>query len=1008
MKKSPYELIKSSDEAYWFEGLQALREENTPGSLDAVISMLSDNVWQKRGAAANALVEMTKDDPEKLTNYINENNLDELYWILNTLSIISDENACLIKPYLKHSSAEIRSYAVRAISNIKCLETARCLYPLVNDANWSIRKLVFEKLLDYKELILSDLRSMINNSLQSPHHSFIALFVIIGKDSIIPELDKAYKIACFSFKFIVVSSLGELQTPMAIDFIISKMSDPSYAIRKKASTQLLSIGEKVLDRLTAAFSKSDSLVRQEIISIIVKLLDSRSMPLIEKLLSSSGPEFKLLAMDNLTKLKSDHATSILISCLENSDRIISDYAADCITKKSNLNMDLILKHLNSSDESLRFQIIKIIGSIGGIALKPIISILESGNKQERLFLLGVLQRLTPDKQLMEILVKLLGDPQWPVRNSASNCLVYYNKASVPYIVRALNDENDDVRFWSRKALLKIGSDAVSVLKEILEAGTSPELTPHIVSALLSMDDPEAVPAVTKFIETSDEMKIESVFESVPKITSKNVISTILNLLSHHDDKVSKWLSLLLRKVDDSALRKVVFLGFSHSNERARYHVFEAISSWLDMTVNEIQSVCRQLEVEKSKKIIKSIVNVISQYDYDNCIDGLKNYLNRCESALMLDLMIVAASNKNPRQLQMLDSLLKEHAEVITISDADKVGRILGYVHQQNPDGLIHGLTAPGAAYRQCTLIALDSVEDRKVAFAIMENLLPYEEPQVIKVAVKTLAKYFFHDDFRLKGAITDFFLEMGEIITEPLSQVIQTLENELDKKALVDMIESVGGKVDPDILRSKSEKKIVLSDTHLDEVLERRKVALEELEKYDELIKTSHTKELAIMFTDVRGYTAFSSKASLSEVMSMLKQHDEILNPVFEKYEGETLKKIGDSFLVVFEKDNNAVLAAVEIQRKLKEFNENVSDERKLAIRIAINSGSVIRTENDVLGDTVNLASRLEGVGDAFDVVISENTLGKISKEIFDISSYGEHNLKGFDKPIKAYKVNWR
>jgi class 3 adenylate cyclase len=141
--------------------------------------------------------------------------------------------------------------------------------------------------------------------------------------------------------------------------------------------------------------------------------------------------------------------------------------------------------------------------------------------------------------------------------------------------------------------------------------------------------------------------------------------------------------------------------------------------------------------------------------------------------------------------------------------------------------------------------------------------------------------------------------------------------------------------------------------------------------------------------------------------MSMLKQHDEILKPGFEKYQGEALKKIGDAFLVVFENHNNAVLSAIEIQRQLKKFNEGIPDERKLAIRIAINSGSVIRTENDVLGDAVNLASRLEGVGDAFEIVISEFTYERIDRNIFELEVHGEYLLKGLEKPVKAYRVRW-
>lgn len=1008
MSKSPYELIKSSDESLWREGLNALLIEHSAQSCAAIITVLSDRTWHKREAAAKVLLEWGPEIVNAVVDRLSDDNPDQLYWLLHILGHVgSDQAVETIKNYLYHQNSEVRGYAIRAIACNKSLAHARLLYPMLNDKNWAVRKLSFEQLLTFGDQILPDLRSIIATPGKSAHNTVVALFSKIGQDSIIPELKQFYADGSFSLKFLIISALGELATPDAIDFIITCLADNSWAIRKNAGEQLQNLGNKVLDRLTAAFSRSDSIVRKQIVTLLVKMLNEKSITLLQKLLSAQDHELKLLALDNLVKLKSDDSTSILIACLADPDRIISDYAAECLSRKSYLNMELLLQNLSSNDENLRFQIIRIIGSIGGMALAPIIKILRSGNKQERLFLLGVLQKVSPDDRLIEVLIDLLGDEAWPIRNAAANCLVQYGDASVSAIVPALNNSSDDVRFWSRKALLTIGPQAVVALKKILEEGTNPSLMPHIVSALLSMNHSDAVPAVIKFLEISDDMRIKSVFESIPPITSKDVVSTILNLLTHPEEKVVKWLSQLLRKVEATGLRKSVFLGFSHSNERVRYFIFEAVKHWENLTESDVKILCRQLPVERNVHNLTSLSSIIARFSYESCINALRDYLNQCEPHMMLDLMLATAVNGTAEHLEMLDTLLNNRSEVITLEDVEKVGKILGHVYRKNPEGLIQGLSAPGMAYRLCTIIALDSIDDRRIAFAIIDNLMPKEDERVMNQAIKTLAKFFFNDDFRLKGAITDFLLNLGPAITQPLSEHIETLENELDRKALVDMIESVGGTVDPALLLAKSDKKVTLSDTHLDDVLEKRRQALEELEKYDEVIKTSHTRQLAIMFTDVKGYTAFSSKASLSEVMSMLKQHDEILKPVFEKYEGQALKKIGDAFLVVFENDTNAVLAAIEIQRKLSEFNKSVNEERQLAIRIAINSGSVIRTENDVLGDAVNLASRLEGVGDAFEIIISEHTLERIEQSVFEFESYGEHQLKGIKKPVKAYKIKW-
>ena len=380
---------------------------------------------------------------------------------------------------------------------------------------------------------------------------------------------------------------------------------------------------------------------------------------------------------------------------------------------------------------------------------------------------------------------------------------------------------------------------------------------------------------------------------------------------------------------------------------------------------------------------------------------------------------------------MLAELLRSRSQIVREGDVELVGKIMGIIFQAKPEGIIQGLSSPTMAYRLCSVVALEQIEDKRIAFTLMDNLRASEDPVIVKRAVKILARHFFSEDFRLKGAVTDYLLNtLGKNIIEPLNEIITTIENDIDRKALIDLVESVGGVIDPEALRKKGEPKVQISDAVLDDVLARRKRAIEELEKYEKIIQTSHTQELTIMFTDVKGFTHFSAQASLSRVMALMKQHDDLLLPIFEKHSGQVLKKIGDAFLVVFEQPTKAILAAIEAQRKLREFNAEASikiqefdietkkklqefradiseDDRRLAVRIAINTGPVIRKEMDVFGDAVNVASRLEKIADAEEIVLSEATFKLVDSGVFDITPFGEHQLKGIDKPVKAYKVNW-
>ncbi|MBF0545668.1 MAG: hypothetical protein HQM08_14590 [Candidatus Riflebacteria bacterium] len=1008
MEKSPYEQIKSFDEFLWREGLKSLSVEHTPEAARALKSLFSDKIWKKREATAKVLVAWGSEVVPILIDDFDEKNPDEVYWVLYVIGHFeTPEGTKLLERFLKSPDSEFRGFALRSISLSLNKKNSRTLLNHLNDQNWAIRKLAFEKLMLFGLGLLDDLRNELNNYLSDPPHALVALFIKIGGKSIIHELSQMYENGSFSMRYSVIVSLEKEDSPEFVDFLIQALSDSSWVIRKKAAEIIFAKGPKVFDRLSSWFSKGDSMMKYQIIGIIVDLLGEKAIPLLKRFLGASDQEYKILAIDCFSRLPGDEATKLLIKCLSDPHRIVSDFASECLAKKNKLNLDLLLENLNSDDENFRFLIIKTIGAIGGLALNPIIKILKEGSKQEKLFLVGILQKISPNDKLIEALVYLLGDPSWPVRNSASQCLKAFGERSVRFVVKVLNSSNEDAQFWAGKILQGMGHSAVSALSKILDDGADGALVPHIVSALIALNDSEAMPTVIRYLEKCDEIKIKFIFENIQEISSREVVEGILNLLGHPDDRVLTWLSILLRKVKRLNLRKEVLLGLNLSDERSRFVVIDAAQYWDEVSEPEIKSLIRQLEVEKVTRSICGIVRILRNHPLDVSLEFLQGYIETIESGLMLDLMLIISESKSPKLNHLLAEVLKRRSQLISEADVEKVGVILGRVFQNKPEGIVQGLASSSMPFRLCCVVALEQIHEKKVALMLMDNLNQRDDPKIVKRAVKILSEYFFTEDFRLKGAVTDFLLNLGPIISEPMNEVISDLENEIDRKALIDLIDSVGGTVDPEILKRKKGQKLIISDAALDNVLERRKKAMEELEKYDKIIQTSHTQELTIMFTDVKGYTTFSSKASLSEVMSMLKEHDEILIPSFEKHSGKVLKKIGDAFLVVFEDPSKSVLAGIEIQRNLKERNATVSEERKLAIRIAINTGPVIRKESDVFGEAVNVASRLEGIADAEEIVISESTFKLIDKEIFELKFFGEHALKGLEHKILAYKVKW-
>ena len=154
----------------------------------------------------------------------------------------------------------------------------------------------------------------------------------------------------------------------------------------------------------------------------------------------------------------------------------------------------------------------------------------------------------------------------------------------------------------------------------------------------------------------------------------------------------------------------------------------------------------------------------------------------------------------------------------------------------------------------------------------------------------------------------------------------------------------------------------------------------------------------AIMFTDIAGYTAMMGKDE-EKALAWLRKNREIQKPLIEKHNGKYLKDIGDGILAQFSSAYDSVKCALEIQRQSREGFEG-------EIKIGIHLGDVTEEGGDIVGDGVNIASRLEAIADPGGIYISESVHKAIRGRGEIISHYlGELSLKNVDYGVKTYAV---
>jgi len=154
----------------------------------------------------------------------------------------------------------------------------------------------------------------------------------------------------------------------------------------------------------------------------------------------------------------------------------------------------------------------------------------------------------------------------------------------------------------------------------------------------------------------------------------------------------------------------------------------------------------------------------------------------------------------------------------------------------------------------------------------------------------------------------------------------------------------------------------------------------------------------AIMFTDIVGYTALMGSDE-KKAFEFLKKNRRIHWRLIKKYRGRWLKEMGDGILASFTSNIDAVMCALSIQKAAQEV--------KIPLRIGIHQGDVIFEKKDVLGDGVNIASRIQGVADTYGIVISETVFNDIkNKDGLETESLGPQSLKGVKSSVGIYKVS--
>src|SRR5262252_6150182 len=168
----------------------------------------------------------------------------------------------------------------------------------------------------------------------------------------------------------------------------------------------------------------------------------------------------------------------------------------------------------------------------------------------------------------------------------------------------------------------------------------------------------------------------------------------------------------------------------------------------------------------------------------------------------------------------------------------------------------------------------------------------------------------------------------------------------------------------------------------------------------------STTRRLAaVLAADIAGYSRLMGADEVGTVQA-LRDHRAAADPLIAEHGGRIVKTTGDGLLIEFGSVVGAVECALGLQRLAAERNAGTPAERRMEWRIGIHIGDVLIEGDDILGDGVNIAARLEGIAEPGGICVSEDAFRQVRGKVeADFADLGEQSLKNIARLLRVYRV---
>ncbi|MFC1742863.1 HEAT repeat domain-containing protein [Candidatus Riflebacteria bacterium] len=494
-------ILKNPDKEVRNQALKELLQTPEPDLVPTLISLLAHPYWPTRKLASQVLQKYGKKVLKPLHEALETDNEDVQYWAIKILKTIPGQSIKKQIKLLDSGKENVRSLVVDALGENPCEESIKALINCFKDRNWIVRSAASQSLSKIGPTTLPYLEKALASEDANTSYWAIQTLGKIGHGAC-EILLKALKKGTQEQRFIIAAALGESGEKRVIGLLIDTLKDRSWVVRKNAEESLARIGKNAIEPLYKALTKKDEGIVRGAINCLLsiggnafdKLMDfmlkvsqlhrtflkeqiienaDKSMDDLIRGMDSDNTEIKLFCAMILGEIGDIRSVEALIESLDHPSWIVRKNSTLALGKIGAKTLPKLRDSMDSGSDDKRFWITKVMENLGKEGVSALCRALGDRDKQIRYFAAAALGN-TPTDEAVYPLIKALGDPCWTVRKKASESLIKLGEISVPTLVRHIQNENEDIRYWVEKILKSIGSSNINQINMLLKAGNREE------------------------------------------------------------------------------------------------------------------------------------------------------------------------------------------------------------------------------------------------------------------------------------------------------------------------------------------------------------------------------------------------------------------------------------------------------------------------------------------------------------------------------------------------------